>query len=459
MPSSESRRSRERRLRAKYRKQTIVTSVVTLVVGLVLGFALCVLSVNHPGFAQRLFKIGPLTDVAVEPDAMLPISDPDAEAEDISGLNAYERTEKVDSEDGTFDEFAEENAEAIKAFAAEEANALAFDPNADGDGESAPAEPDETEEPAESADTEVAVQVVETEVSEGSVFGSTEAASESADDESEEGTAELTLEVTPEPTPEPTPVPPAEPIIVPFGQTRTLETQILADGSKRTIASDDPYETLNLTMKVDAYKNPEYFQQQYATQYKLQGDEAAVEFDITLNGYTGVAEIIPQNFLLITFIGSDPSITIPGYQLMDAEIAGKRDISITSDITTKLYKRYPHTVEQGDMQYMAVTTYNDGVEAVYWFEILAPEPDPTPEAEASEAASASDGSGLTVGSQGDDVIKLQKALIKAGVLSGNPDGKFGNYTAEAIKQMQKRFGMEQTGIADQAFLDRLYADQ
>ena len=57
---------------------------------------------------------------------------------------------------------------------------------------------------------------------------------------------------------------------------------------------------------------------------------------------------------------------------------------------------------------------------------------------------------------GDDVTKLQSKLIEMGLLSGQPDGKFGNYTAGAVKEMQRRYGMEQTGIADQAFLDKLY---
>ena len=53
--------------------------------------------------------------------------------------------------------------------------------------------------------------------------------------------------------------------------------------------------------------------------------------------------------------------------------------------------------------------------------------------------------------------RLQRKLIDLGLLSGQPDGHFGNYTATAVKEMQRRYGMEQTGIADKAFLDKLYS--
>ena len=47
-------------------------------------------------------------------------------------------------------------------------------------------------------------------------------------------------------------------------------------------------------------------------------------------------------------------------------------------------------------------------------------------------------------------------MIDNKLLTGEPDGHFGKYTAEAVKEMQRRFGMEATGVADQAFLDKLY---
>ena len=266
-----------------------------------------------------------------------------------------------------------------------------------------------------------------------------------------EPTPEPTEEPTPEPTAESTPVPTVEPIIVPYNEAYSFKTQIKADGSARRTADSDAYETLDLTLKVNTHKDPAYFEANYANEYNLQGNEAAVEFELTLNGYAGSAEIIPQNFLLITFRGREENVVSQGFQLMDTEIAGKTDIAIASDIAATLYKRYPYNADQGDMIYMVVTTYMDGVEQPYLFEVLSPEAMATP------APLVVPSESLTIGSKGDDVRVLQRVLIDKGLLSGEPDGHFGNYTAGAVKEMQRRFGMEQTGIADPAFLEKLYS--
>ena len=65
---------------------------------------------------------------------------------------------------------------------------------------------------------------------------------------------------------------------------------------------------------------------------------------------------------------------------------------------------------------------------------------------------------LKQGSKGDAVVKLQKALIAAGALSGKADGDFGRLTEDAVKQMQTEYGMEATGIADEKFQNKLYGD-
>ena len=474
MPYHDSRRARERRLRAKYRKKTAITSIITLLIGLVVGFVLCVMSVNHTGPMSNILKIGPIADSVtvgafVAPTPMptdIDVPDFNEPEADLAALSedAYPT---VDSDDGTFEDFIAENADAIDAFAAEEAAALqGFEVGPEGDFTDGQ-EPDEGDAAPESfGNTDGGLQITAAEVP-------AEPVGEAVTSEPEptaEPTAEPTPEPTAEPTPEPTPEATPEPVIIPYGEAYTLETEIKGDGTQRTVANDDPFETLSLTLKVDAYKNPAYFQEQYATQYKLQGDEAAVEFDVTLNGYTGTAEILPQEALLITFVGEDPSVAAQGYQLMDAEIAGKTEIAISSDVASTLYKRYPYSAEQGDMAYMVVTAYVNGEEKVYWFDITAPEPEPTAEPAEGEAvstesegstetASTGDGTALTVGSKGEEVTRLQRALIKLGLLKGSPDGKFGNYTAEAVKILQGRYGMEKTGIADQAFLDRLYANE
>ena len=124
-------------------------------------------------------------------------------------------------------------------------------------------------------------------------------------------------------------------------------------------------------------------------------------------------------------------------------------------------KRYPYNPDQGDMTYMVVNTYYEGVEGTYLFEIQAPVTEEAPAAAEGEAAAPStdtaDDTVLTIGTKNDEVKRLQRKLIDLGLLSGQPDGHFGNYTAGAVKEMQRKFGMEETGIADKAFLDKLYS--
>ena len=63
---------------------------------------------------------------------------------------------------------------------------------------------------------------------------------------------------------------------------------------------------------------------------------------------------------------------------------------------------------------------------------------------------------LGIGSKGDDVKRLQQALIDGGFLHDSADGDFGNKTVEAVKKAQEAYDMPQTGVADDAFQERLY---
>ncbi len=250
---------------------------------------------------------------------------------------------------------------------------------------------------------------------------------------------------TAEPVVEPTS---HDPIIVPYGQSITFDTQIKKDGSARRDTADTDFDTVNLTMKVNSYKRPSYFEEHYYDSFRLKGDEAAVEFDITLNGYTGITQIIPQNFILITLRGDTDDVTAQGYQLMDKEISGKTGISILSDKPTTLYKRYPYSAQQGHMKYMVVTTYMEGAQQAYWFELTDPNPVVYDE--------------LSKGIKGhtDEVNRLQGKLKRMGLLDPEEkvDGKFGANTQVAVQAAQKLLGLEETGIADNEFLHKLYDD-
>ena len=254
------------------------------------------------------------------------------------------------------------------------------------------------------------------------------------------------------PTPSPTPAPQA--VVVPFGTAQTVQAQIHNDGTVRRDVDAETYETLTFSITVKRYLTPEYYQQQYSTQYQLQGDEAGVEFELMLVDYTGTQTIIPQDLLTIgleTLSGA----TEQGFQLTDAEIHGDNKVSVVTNVPKEIYKRFKFSQTTGDMDYMSVTGVVDGVATKYLFELgepvrptAAPTPSPTP-ARTYET--------LEVGSSGDAVKDLQNALIDHGFLTGSADGKYGNATATAVKAAQATFDMEETGIADNALQQKLFS--
>ena len=446
MSNYRTRNSRERRLRARYRRKIWTCGIVMLIIGLVLGYVLCMMfPVDKPSFltsAAATPTPAPMITVTEAPTAeptAEPTAVPTAEPTATPTAEPTAVPTATPTAEPTAAPTAEANIEPAIVFNSLDKIAATATPTA---------EPTATP-TAEPTATPTAVPTVAP-------------------------TAEPTATPTPEPTatPEPSPEPTPEPVIVPFGESCTFDTQITSTGSARLVADDAAYETLNLTLRVDAYKDPAYFEATYSDTYNLQGNEAAIMFDLTLNGYTGTTEIIPQNFLLITCCGEDASVTAQSFQLMDSEIAGKTNIAITSDVTSTLYKRYDYNADQGDMVYMVVTTYNDGKAATYWFEMQGPEEEPVAEAETETTAPAetattteTSDSGidpniwLTVGSRGEEVKKLQAKLIELGLLTGSPDGQYGKYTASAVQIMQKKFGMEQTGVATASFLEKLYSGE
>ena len=67
---------------------------------------------------------------------------------------------------------------------------------------------------------------------------------------------------------------------------------------------------------------------------------------------------------------------------------------------------------------------------------------------------------LRNGSQGDEVMALQKSLMAMGINPGIPDGIFGPKTEAAAKQCQERCGVTADGIwgpASQAAFDEMKA--
>ncbi len=62
---------------------------------------------------------------------------------------------------------------------------------------------------------------------------------------------------------------------------------------------------------------------------------------------------------------------------------------------------------------------------------------------------------LRIGDSGALVELLQLALIRAGFLNGEPDGKFGNKTDDALRRFQSAFGLTADGIAGEKTFSEL----
>jgi peptidoglycan hydrolase-like protein with peptidoglycan-binding domain len=234
--------------------------------------------------------------------------------------------------------------------------------------------------------------------------------------------------------------------IVPYGESFTYTTEINAEGNARVEATNEPYETVCFTQTMKKYMRPTDYAEKYATQYRMQGNEAGASFELTLIDYIGNTTIIPQNVVDVSLRSESGNTVEHGYQLMDAEIDGRYGISLPTNTPTTFYKRFAYPVDGEDMKYLVITTYKNGQTQMILFELESEKP---PEPEVIYPT-------LQRGLVNDDVLNLQNRLAELGYLNVTPDGTFGPKTEEAIKSAQAAFGMEPNGIADNAFQQKLF---
>ena len=69
-----------------------------------------------------------------------------------------------------------------------------------------------------------------------------------------------------------------------------------------------------------------------------------------------------------------------------------------------------------------------------------------------------DGLLLNIGSEGDEVTRLQERLIELGYLTGEPSGVYDEATADAVLRYQKANWLFATGIADDITLESIFSD-
>ena len=241
----------------------------------------------------------------------------------------------------------------------------------------------------------------------------------------------------------------AEETAVPFGESYTFETQITPDGRARLTADDGEYETLSFTVTMKGSRGPMHFKKFYGGDIELKGTEAVGEFAVTLNDYAGDAEIDLKNIVLFTLRAENGDMQ-KGYKLMNWEMLGSYDLPMVSGQPISVFKRYDFDEDdENPMQYLAVHSFNDGVETVQLMEMHDPR--------AKEDTFRIIYPELRRKSRGAAVKELQAKLRELGLLSGSSvDGVYGPGTAESVKSAQKLLGFEETGVATHEFQRALY---
>ena len=226
------------------------------------------------------------------------------------------------------------------------------------------------------------------------------------------------------------------------GQTAEFTAEIMDDGTSRTILSQDGYFTGSFEVRVTDVEGPEHFAETYP-EYTMDGTEAGVSIWIKFGEMDEDKSVDPQNAFQIFLSGEDGQQT-EEYQLMDQEVGGNYSTSVSQGEEKNFYKRFQY---DPDIKYLVLTCWNSGVPTEYWFSL---------EEEKTDGETDQTYETLQTGDSSESVVNLQKKLIELDYLSGDADGKFGEVTAQAVRDAQADMGMEQTGVADNDFQKSLY---
>lgn len=251
----------------------------------------------------------------------------------------------------------------------------------------------------------------------------------------EEAPEQEEVEVTPEAT-----VTPVEPQYVSRLDTATFTAEISSNGTARTSTTITDYDTGTFTAGITDVLGPDDFASKY-TKYTLDGTEACVALKLDFESIKDEdLTVIPQDAFQISMIGSDGE-RVEEYQLMDKEIAGSYAVSITDGNKKTFYKRYKYS---DDIDYLVLSYYKDGSRSDYYFALKYDDPNVTHEE-------------LKSGDRKTMVTYLKTKLKALGYYSGTINTSFDSATVDAVKSAQADLGMEETGVADNAFQQALYA--
>ena len=434
-------RRRERKLRRMYRGRIFVVFVLALILGLLLGWIACI------RLGDRVEKTPSYVPDDVVPAVATSMpeptwSDPSFDDEDENAGDPFDLFGETAGAPAIVE--SEETDDPFGALAA-------------------------TDEPTEEPTAEPTAEPTEEPTAEPTEEPTAEPTEEPISEPTEEPTAEPAEEPTAEPAEEPD-ADTDEPQLgdaqqpVAMNEEYSFTMQVLADGTPRSDTSETEYFDVPVTIVLTRHMDSRYYAENYGTSYQLKGDEACCELKVTLGDCDGINSFSLQAALPMVLVDAEGNV-IPGYQFKNAEIGGETDSGVAVGSSAMVYKRYSEN-PQIDPVSLMVTYYVDGQMKEVYFSLSEPvaEEEPVAEGEPSEGEPAESepaadpaGESYTIGSSGEGVIKLQEKLIQLGYLSGNPDGEFGKWTAAAVEQAQKDFGLDATGVADAAFLAVLYS--
>ena len=225
-----------------------------------------------------------------------------------------------------------------------------------------------------------------------------------------------------------------------------FEAEIQENGLPRVSTASENYETVPFTVTVSELLGPDWFSETYAKDgLYLDGTEACAHLVVSFPSAEDrdISSVIPQETLPMKVVDSKGT-PLNGYQLMDQPSGGAYAVPVSADTPADLYKRYDYSE---DARYLVLTAYREDVRYEYCFALRYDDPNiDYPEQKQ--------------GVRSEVVRAMKQKLIALGYLKDGAarSDLFDMDTVNAVKNAQKAFELDPTGIADTAFLKKLFSE-
>lgn len=230
-------------------------------------------------------------------------------------------------------------------------------------------------------------------------------------------------------------------VYVPPYQSVSFKTQLLSNGTPRLNTTTTTYYPLDCTVTLQRVYGPDDFEKNYGNTFILTGEEAGVELKFlykNTDSTNTLSEIVPENAFSISVITANGS-EVEEYQLLTKLVKGDYNASLSENKSTILYKRYQYSEQ---VKYICLHYYCDGEAYDIYFAL-------------DDGDTNVSYDTLKSGSKGERVKRLNQELKDLGYLSYVGE-VFGSETLSAVKKAQEKYGLEQTGEADDSLQHKLF---